>query len=68
MFLSAFFSTGRIIFILFFVIAFTSVLVWSYKKDIKNHERYYKNAGKKVAFYGGIIIAIFVALRIIFGN
>jgi membrane protein CcdC involved in cytochrome C biogenesis len=68
MFLSAFFSTGRIIFILFFVIAFTSVLVWSYKKDIKNHERYYKNAGKTVAIYGGIIIAIFVALRIIFGN
>ena len=68
MFLSAFFSTGRIIFILFFVIAFTSVLVWSYKKDIKNHEHYYKNAGKKVAIYGGIIIAIFVALSIIFGN
>lgn len=68
MFLNAFFSTGRIIFILFFVIAFTSVFVWSYKKDIKNHERYYKNAGKKVAIYGGIIIAIFVALRIIFGN
>ncbi len=68
MFLNAFFSTGRIIFIIFFVIAFTSVLVWSYKKDTKNHERYYKNAGKKVAIYGGIIIAIFVALRILFGN
>lgn len=68
MFLSAFFSTGRIIFILFFVIAFTSVLVWSYKKDIKNHERYYRNAGKKVAIYGGLIIFIFIAIRIIFGN
>lgn len=68
MFLSAFFSTGRIIFIIFFVIAFTSLLVWSYKKDTKSHERYYKNAGKKVAIYGGIIIAIFVALRFIFGN
>lgn len=68
MFLSAFFSTGRIIFIIFFVITFTSLIVWSYKKDIKSHERYYKNAGKKVALYGGIIIAIFVALRILFGN
>ncbi|WP_226742840.1 hypothetical protein [Polaribacter gangjinensis] len=68
MFLNAFFSTGRIIFIIFFVIAFSAVLVWSYKKDTKNHERYYKNAGKKVAIYGGIIIAIFVALRILLGN
>ena len=31
-------------------------------------EIYYKNAGKKVAIYGGLIIAIFVAIRFIFGN
>lgn len=68
MFLSAFFSTGRIIFIIFFVLAFTSLIIWSYKKDIKNHQRHYKNSGKKVALYGALIIAIFVALRIIFGN
>lgn len=68
MFLNAFFSTGRIIFIAFFVIAFTSLIVWSYRKDIKNHERHYKNAGKKVLLYGSLIIAIFVAIRIIFGN
>ena len=67
-FLNAFFSTGRVIFIIFFVIAFSAVLVWSYKKDTKNHEQYYKNAGKKVAIYGAIIITIFVALRILFGN
>ena len=67
-FLNAFFSTGRVIFIIFFVIAFSAVLVWSYKKDTKNHERYYKNAGQKVAIYGAIIITIFVALRILFGN
>lgn len=68
MFLSAFFSTGRIAFIIFFVVAFTSLIVWSYRKDIKNHNRYYKNAGKKVLLYGGLIIAIFIAIRIIFGN
>ncbi|MFC4267417.1 hypothetical protein [Polaribacter marinivivus] len=68
MFLNAFFSTGRIIFIIFFVIAFTTLIVWSYRKDIKNHERYYKNAGKNVLIYGGIIIAIFIAIRILFGN
>ena len=68
MFLSAFFSTGRIIFIIIFVLAFSSLIVWSYRKDIKSHERYYKNAGKKVAIYGGIIIVIFLAIRILFGN
>ena len=68
MVLGAYFTTGRIIFIIFFVIVFGSLIVWSYKKDFKNHERYYKNAGKKVAIYGGIIIALFVAIRFLFGN
>jgi len=68
MFLSAYFTTGRIIFIIFFVLAFGSLIVWSYKKDVENHNRYYKNAGKKVLLYGGLIIAVFVAIRLIFGN
>ena len=68
MFLSAFFSTGRIIFIILFVLGFGAAIVWSYRKDIKNHDRYYKNAGKKVAIYGGLIIAIFLFIRIVFGN
>ena len=68
MFLNAFFSTGRIIFIVFFVLVFGALIVWSYRKDIKSHERYYKNAGKKVLIYGTLIIAIFITIRIIFGN
>lgn len=68
MFLSAFFSTGRIIFIILFVLVFGAAIIWSYRKDIKNHERYYKNAGKKVAIYGGLIIAVFIAIRFLFGN
>ncbi len=68
MFLSAFFSTGRIVFIILFVLAFSAAIVWGYRKDIKNHERYYKSAGKKVAIYGGLIIACFIAIRILFGN
>lgn len=68
MFLSAYFTTGRIIFIIFFVLVFGALIVWSYKKDVKNHERYYKNAGIKVAIYGGLIIAIFIAIRFLFGN
>ncbi len=68
MFLAAYFTTGRIIFIIFFILAFGALIVWSYKKDTKNHDRYYKNAGKKVLIYGGLIIAVFVAIRFIFGN
>ena len=68
MFLSAFFSTGRIIFIFFFIIVFTALMIYSYRKDIKNHERYYKNAGKKVLLYGSIIIAVFLLIRIFVGN
>lgn len=68
MFLSAYFTTGRIIFMIFFITAFSALIIYSYRKDIKSHERYYKNAGKKVLIYGGLIIAIFIAIRILAGN
>ncbi len=68
MFLNAYFTTGRIIFIAFFVLIFGTLIYLSYKKDVKNHQRYYKNAGIKVAIYGGLIVAVFIAIRIIFGN
>lgn len=68
MFLSAFFTTGRIVFMIFFIIAFAALMVYSYRKDIKNHERYYKNAGKKVLIYGGLIVIIFMAIRFFTGH
>ena len=68
MFLSAYFTTGRIIFMILFITAFSALIIYSYRKDIKSHERYYKNAGKKVLIYGGLIIAIFIAIRILAGN
>lgn len=68
MFLSAYFTTGRIVFMVFFVFAFVALMVYSYRKDIKNHDRYYKGAGKKVLIYGTIIIAVFIAIRVLFGN
>ena len=68
MFLSAFFTTGRIIFIIFFVTTFVSLMIYSYRKDIKNHNRYYKGAGKKVVIYGGLIVLIFMAIRFLWGH
>lgn len=68
MFLSAFFTTGRIIFIIFFVIAFISLMIYSYRKDIKNHNRYYKGAGIRVIVFGGLIVLVFMAIRFLWGH
>ena len=57
------FTPGRIAFIIVFVIAFVILMVFSYRKDAKNHQSYYKGAAKKVAVYGTIAIVLFVALR-----
>jgi len=38
------FSKGQVIFAAFFLIAFIIAMVWSYKKDIKIHKKYYKNS------------------------
>lgn len=65
MFLNSFFSTGRIIFIIFFVIAFASLMIYSYRKDKRNHKIYYKDAAKKVAIYGGLIIAVYIAFKVL---
>lgn len=64
----AYFTTGRIIFMIFFILAFIALMVYSYRKDIKNHERYYKGAGLKVLVYGGLIIVVFVAIRLLAGH
>lgn len=62
------FTTGRIVFMILFIIAFIALIILSYKKDIKNHQRYYKNAGKKVLVYGGIIVIVFMAIRYFTGH
>jgi preprotein translocase subunit YajC len=63
MFLSTYFTTGRIIFMIFFITAFIALMIYSYRKDLKNHKRYYKDAGKKVLIYGGLTVIIFMAIR-----
>lgn len=51
------FSKGQLIFAVLFVIAFTISMIWSYKKDIKIHKKYYKNT-----FI--VLIAIFLIIAI----
>jgi cytochrome c biogenesis factor len=68
MFLAAYFTTGRIIFIIFFVITFISLAIYSYKKDSKNHQIHYKNAAKNLTIYGGLVLIIFVIIRLLTGH
>lgn len=51
------FSKGQLIFAALFVIAFTILMIWSYKKDIKIHKKHYKNS-----FI--VIIAVFLIIAI----
>lgn len=51
------FSKGQLIFAALFVVAFTLLMIWSYKKDIKIHKKYYKNT-----FI--VLIAIFLVIAI----
>jgi O-antigen/teichoic acid export membrane protein len=51
------FSKGQLIFAACFVIAFTLLMIWSYRKDIKIHKKYYKNT-----FI--VLIAIFLVIAI----
>ncbi|MDH7444477.1 hypothetical protein [Aquimarina sp. 2201CG14-23] len=38
------FSTGQLIFAGFFVIAFIILMIFSYRKDLKLHRKYYKGS------------------------
>ena len=57
------FTTGRIIFSVLFLLAFIALMIWSYGKDAENHRTFYKNAAKKVALYGSLVIILFVLIR-----
>lgn len=38
------FSTGQIIFAVLFFIVFVGVMIYSYRKDLKLHKKYYKGS------------------------
>lgn len=62
------FTTGRIIFAILFLLAFVAFMIWSYGKDAKSHQEYYKNSAKKVAIYGTLILIVFILMRIYLGH
>ncbi len=57
------FSQGQLIFAVFFVIAFIILMIFSYRKDIKLHRKYYK--GSLFILIGFIVFIILLfALKI----
>ena len=58
------FTNGQLIFAGFSVIAFIILMIWSYRKDIVNHKKYYKNTALKVGFWMILAVVIFSAIRI----
>ena len=54
------FSTGKIAFIIFFIILFVAAMIWSYRKDIKLHKKQYKGSFWVLVGFIGFIILLFV--------
>jgi preprotein translocase subunit SecG len=53
------FSTGQLIFALFFIVSFTFVIIYSYKKDKQKSKQYFKGS-----FWVLIGFLIFVSLLV----
>lgn len=51
------FTTGQLIFAALFFVAFVVIIIFSYRKDIKLHRKYYKGT-----FYVLIGFLLFIAL------
>ena len=54
------FSTGQLIFALLFVIAFVIVMIFSYRKDIQVHQKFYKGNYKVLIAFAVFILVLFV--------
>ena len=59
------FSTGQLIFAAFFVIAFTAVMIYAYRKDLQLHKRYYKGSVRVLLVFILFIITIVVIKKFI---
>jgi len=55
------FSKGQLIFGLIFAIVFILFMIWSYRKDVKLHQIYYKNVWV-VALGIFIVVALFATI------
>jgi len=54
------FSSGQLIFAAFFVVTFTFIIIYSYRKDRKNQEEYFKGSFKIILFMLGLLFSLFL--------
>lgn len=54
------FSKGQLIFALFFVVAFTSIIIMMYRKDAKKHLVHYKGSYKILISFMLGLFALFL--------
>ena len=54
------FSTGQLVFALFFVVAFTSIIILMYRKDAKGHKIHYSGSYKILIGFILAIVALFL--------
>ena len=54
------FSKGQLLFAVFFVIAFVSIMVFSYRKDIKSHKVHYKGSLKILIVFIAAVFSLFL--------
>lgn len=54
------FSTGQMIFAAIFFIVFVAVIIYSYRKDINLHKKYYKGSLFVLAGFIVFILLLFV--------
>ena len=59
------FSTGQLLFILFFVIAFIAIMIFSYRKDAKLHKREYKGSKWVLIGFIGFVVILFAIKTIL---
>jgi len=53
------FTTGRIIFVALFIIAFIALMIFSYRKDISTHKKHYKGSFWILIFFIGFVLFLF---------
>ena len=59
------FSTGQLIFAGLFIVAFVIVMIFSYRKDIKLHKKYYKGSiYVLIGFILFILLLFFIKTRL----
>ncbi len=58
------FSTGQLGFAIFFVIAFIAIIIYSYRKDLPLHKKYYKGSYRVLLGFL-VFIALLVAAKFV---